>query len=1186
IEQWDANRIARSLCQAMAGDSASGLIVLFEALCSATNLLYYPEVAAATVKYITSRIDAGNPPKIGTRLLPGVMALCVHDDLRIQQWACRSLKPVNSKHTQISADSIVDVFACLLKELALRAKSRTPYALSSSGALPPHIDKVNFPFSSEVSLWSGLRMVLGKLSDQSKQDLLLKLDGYPVIVLQLVMGLTGSDFVEGLRAFAGIIGAADRRAVWPKISQHLKITPADFAQVVLKHQAVRGHFYSDTTEPADLSDDGLRDLRRKLKPALEWVLPFINSLSLPHDAPAVVALLNGLLYTIRSDSSVPLTRAALAVLTGVHIITHCFALAPGEKFLADGSFLLGEFLDQRLQTFIDIVQNRDPLSQSELVMDGVEELIDKMLREDLSDAHTGISTISLAAQKLRDCHTQHTRLDTELVDDPPTLIRFLPLWTALLADLLNTNIAKKALSATSYLLLFDSLPDDFVAHLPVSWRTVYDRFEQDRLDILVLLKQYLDGVAYSLEGRDVELRMEFERLVFDSLVRFLVSPAKSLHHASLCILRGVSLDSSSDDIDSDPSTMDYSDLDMTCYEILKRHGNQLLISLTEATNNCKFLVNYNRPAHSCSSSTALLARTTVLAVTDLAESKGTEAVAGLFFAFCDLLGSILKASSANVIQTSGRGIYTGAVTVVFQTVYSMLNTMECSDFVRAVKGNNSLDENEAFHKLSNCVSEMLNYLEGSDELNVSVDIVKAFGLIANGLSISPGIKMLCPRETVQALVEGTRGCLDPRQRQSFAGITAMPVWEKRAHANSKTKPVQIIFDDEEALAAVDHYDLSDILGANGEVIEIDSSPATSPVMSLTTSSLVPTALPAHLDPGPPVVRPPPSVPTSWAPTTTAPAPATAAAAPQPSRRVVSIPDRKAADNDDDVVEVHFTSEDTVTSQRKRQTSMDFWIPQNSRRAGTAAAPSARPFGSTTSTAATSKGKKTGGSSVLDQLRNKSVQDHRLLMPSTMTIPRQVVKAPRSMATVPVDKWASEHFSDPYAPMAIESTIHARDVSKKALEEMERDRVARGKHPVSQTTSDDSDSSSSDDEADGTGEMKSASGLAGLMKIRKPSATRAVPRRTMMILQPNGDLLAGGIRGHGGAAGGLLMSREAREQALAKQREKLRLTPSMSLLHKRLLGWEYHATGDVPPDVPLSGLTKVIDLYDSHAQYFS
>ncbi|KAJ2734626.1 DEAD-box type RNA helicase [Coemansia sp. BCRC 34962] len=1186
IEQWDANRIAQSLCRAMAGDSASGLIVLFEALCSANNLLYYPDVAAATVKYITSRIDAGNPPKIGTRLLPGVMALCVYDDLRVQQWACRSLKPANSKHAPISADSIVDVFACLLKELACCTRSRAPYTLSSSGALPPHLDKATFSFSNDASLWSGLRMVLGKLSDQSKQDLLLKLDGYPVIVLQLAMGLTGSGFVEGLRAFAGIIGVADRRVVWPKISQYLKITPADFAEFVLNHQAVRVHFYGDATESTDLSDDKLSDFRRKLKPALEWVLPFINSLSLPNDAPAVVALLNGLLYSIRSDPNVPLVRAALAVLTGVHIITHCFGLAPGEKFLADGSFLLGEFLDQRLQTFIDIVQNRDPLSQSELVMDGVEELIDKMLREDLSDAHTGISTISLAARKLRDCYTAQSQFETELADDPPTLIRFLPLWTALLADLLNTNIAKKALSATSYLLLFDSLPDDFVEYLPIPWRVVYGRFEQDRSNILALLKQYLDGIAYSLEGRDVKLRMEFERLVFDSLVCFLVSPAKSLHHASLCILRGVSLDTSSDDIDSNPSTLDYTDLDMACYEILKRHGNQLLISLTEATNSCKLLVDHSQPAHSCSSGTALLARTTVLAVADLAESKSTEAVAGLFFAFCDLLGSILKASSANAIQTKGRGIYTGAVTVVFQTVYCMLNTMECSDFVRAAKGNNSLDENEAFHKLSNCVSEMLNYLEGSDKLNVLDDIVKAFGLIANGLLISPGIKVLCPRETMQALVDGTRGCLNPRLRQSFAGITAMPVWEKRAHANSKVKPVQIIFDDEEALAAADHYDLSDILGANGEVIEIDSSPTTSPVMSLTTSSLVPTPLPAHLDLGPPVVQPPPSAPATLAPTNAVRAQTTATAAPQPSLCAIGIPDSKAADDDDDVVEVHFTSEDAATSQRKKQTSMDYWIPQNTRQTGTSAAPSARPLRSTTTTTATSKGKKSGGSSVLDQLRNKSVQDHRLLMPNTMKIPRQVVKAPRAMATVPVDKWASEHFNDPYAPVATESTIHARDVSKEALEEMERDRIAKSKQPVSQTTSDDSDSSSSEDDADDTGAKKSVSGLAGLMKIRKHSATRAVPRRTMMILQPNGDLVAGGIRSHGGAGGGLFMSREAREQALAKQREKLRLTPSMNLLHRRLLGWEYHATGDMPPDVPLSGLTKVADLYDSHTQYFS
>ncbi|KAJ2818731.1 hypothetical protein GGI24_005009, partial [Coemansia furcata] len=622
-------------------------------------------------------------------------------------------------------------------------------------------------------------------------------------------------------------------------------------------------------------------------------------------------------------------------------------------------------------------------------MDGVEELIDRMLREDLSDTLSGTSTISMAAQTLRDSYTPHTRSEAELVDSPPILIRFLPLWTALLTDLLNTNIAKQTLSATSYFLLFDPLPDDLVEYLPASWREVYSRFERDRSNILDLVKQYLDDVASSLEDRDTELRIEFERSVFNSLVRFLVSPAKSLHHASFCILRGVSLDSGDDDIYNNPSSLDEADLDMACYEILKRHGSQLLHSLTEITNNCRYLVNYSRPAYSSSSNTALLARTTVLAVTDLAESESTEAVAGLFFAFCDLLGSILKANSANAIRVEGRGIYTEAMYVVFQTVYCMLNTMECSDFVRAAKGSNSLDENESFHKLSNCVSEMLNYLESNDELKVSAEIVKAFGLIANGLSISPGIKMLCPRETVLALVEGTRGYLTPKLRQSFADITAMPVWEKRAYANSKTKPVQIIFDDEEALAAVDNYDFSDILDANGEIIEIESSPVTSPLIPLATSSLVPTTVVPSLKLGTPSAQHPPSTSTSAAPATVTREQTTVVVAPQPSRRVIEIPDNK---DDDDVVEVHLTPDDVAASQRKRQTSMDYWIPRNSKQAGTAAAPPTRPFKptpTTTAAAASVKGKKAGGQSVFDQMRSKFLQDRRMLTPSTMTIPRQV-----------------------------------------------------------------------------------------------------------------------------------------------------------------------------------------------------
>ncbi|KAJ2440651.1 DEAD-box type RNA helicase, partial [Coemansia sp. RSA 2424] len=130
-----------------------------------------------------------------------------------------------------------------------------------------------------------------------------------------------------------------------------------------------------------------------------------------------------------------------------------------------------------------------------------------------------------------------------------------------------------------------------------------------------------------------------------------------------------------------------------------------------------------------------------------------------------------------------------------------------------------------------------------------------------------------------------------------------------------------------------------------------------------------------------------------------------------------------------------------------------------------------------------------------------------------------------------------------------------------------------------------DSSSSDDDAT-AGAKKSSSGLAGLMNIPKPSTTRAAPRRTMMVLQPNGELLTGGIRGSGGAGSGLLLTREAREQAQAKQREKLRLTPSMNSLHKRLLGWEYEATGDMPPDMAESSLAKVPDWFDSPAQYFN
>ncbi|KAJ2903732.1 DEAD-box type RNA helicase, partial [Coemansia aciculifera] len=118
IEQWDTGRIMQSLGRSMIGDSATGLIVLFDVLCSAANLLYYPDVAKATTKFIVSRIDSGSPPNTGARLLPGIIALSVCDDVRIQQWAWRSLKQVHSKHSPVSAKSIVDIFAGLFTTIA------------------------------------------------------------------------------------------------------------------------------------------------------------------------------------------------------------------------------------------------------------------------------------------------------------------------------------------------------------------------------------------------------------------------------------------------------------------------------------------------------------------------------------------------------------------------------------------------------------------------------------------------------------------------------------------------------------------------------------------------------------------------------------------------------------------------------------------------------------------------------------------------------------------------------------------------------------------------------------------------------------------------------------------------------------------------------------------------------------
>ncbi|ORX71597.1 hypothetical protein DL89DRAFT_129395 [Linderina pennispora] len=209
----------------------------------------------------------------------------------------------------------------------------------------------------------------------------------------------------------------------------------------------------------------------------------------------------------------------------------------------------------------------------------------------------------------------------------------------------------------------------------------------------------------------------------------------------------------------------------------------------------------------------------------------TEAMAKLFFAFCNLLASILRNSSeGGVLSENGSGVYSSSVLRVFQTLYYMLNTVEFSTIVQFTKKSASLNENEAMDMLSKCVSQMLNYLGTEDTLDVSSGIIKTLGMIATGLMATPGTSMLYPLETVEALVSGKHGHLSPDMRRLLSTITKQSVWEPRPIEASRARPVQIIFDDEDMLADLSNFDLSDIDDAmEHEPIPVDPEPISVPV---------------------------------------------------------------------------------------------------------------------------------------------------------------------------------------------------------------------------------------------------------------------------------------------------------------------------------------------------------------------
>ncbi|KAJ1759922.1 DEAD-box type RNA helicase, partial [Coemansia sp. RSA 1824] len=55
--------------------------------------------------------------------------------------------------------------------------------------------------------------------------------------------------------------------------------------------------------------------------------------------------------------------------------------------------------------------------------------------------------------------------------------------------------------------------------------------------------------------------------------------------------------------------------------------------------------------------------------------------------------------------------------------------------------------------------------------------------------------------------------------------------------------------------------------------------------------------------------------------------------------------------------------------------------------------------------------------------------------------------------------------------------------------------------------------------------------------------------------------------------------QARERAVAKQRAKMRLMPSMAALHKHILSWGFDSTGDMPPNFSTDALRKIPDQFE-------
>ncbi|KAJ1723536.1 DEAD-box type RNA helicase, partial [Coemansia erecta] len=1178
VEEWDTNRMAEALTRFTEPGNRShysGRSVLLEALYDSRTLLVHKTVAEATSKYIRSKLDSEDMFSMGNVLLPGFITLCFSTDALIRQWAWRSIKFATNKNVEVPAASMVPIFAGVLDQVAVLVDERKTQTALLKNAVE-WVDEVTFEFCLE-DVWRGLRVSLGRLPTKTKETIVDALDGVSVIVCKSLLDIEDADFIDALRTFAEVIGAADRAEIWPRIEKDMGYTATDLVRFILDHQDIRGQFRRKLANSDILSAASVETHHRILRPVLEWITPFVASLVLPHDLPALIELVNSLMFRLRQSLDTSIVQSVLTVHMAIAIIKHCFKLPTVEKFSDGGTFVLAEFLNKHVGFIVDIAQGKDPLSGSDMLTTRSGELIDTMLREDLDVTYTAFQQIGEIAQSMR---TDPDSLDSGVIDSSniPTLIQFRPLWLAVLQYPYSTAIVNKALFAASYLLLFDPLPPDMVRYLPEPWQRAYANFERERERIADTTRQMLLILADTMDTFDFDTRLDFERESLSVLLRCLVSPFKSLHAVVLRILRVDILDSDvggGGDNEEDAgwqgsgrsiASLSDTQRDLVCYELFSIHHESFVNAMAGIADDCKILVTFNRPAYSCGTNIALIARSIISAASGLIDSGSSEAMARLFFGLCGLLGAILKASSETTIQIKDRSIYMDCVADMFRTVFKMLNAVEFSSFVHLVKASNRLNETQTIDALSTCLAQMLTYLKGRDELDAARGIVKMFGLVASGLADAPGTSMLYPVESVHDLVDGTTGSLSTELRRLLKTITSQKVWEPRSVAISKNRPVQIIIDDDdEALAAIDEDDLSAMLDslddeASGQLyVSKPVAAIPKPVPEIPASSDVSRGI-SSLSVADNSAKPSSSAQNKHAVTGFW---SSIGEVQQPVRRTQTSVDRwfgKATAGG--------SQQDSLTSrlaQRKAETKTHGALQTGALVSGKNKKSSAS-SGSSSST------------SRLKQLRSDFVKDRQAVAARTSraaltAVPKQIVQAPRAMATVPADVWAADRLGQPSEPP---KPMYVRDASKAALAEMERVKNRSARMHVDSGESDISMSSSDEDEEEeGSGDTGTrSSGLKGLLKFTEPT------RMIKMIAMP-GQYARGKA---GTASGGMFFDQQARDRAVAERKAKARLLPSMSLLHSQVLAWTYEDSADMPPQLQGTSMLRIPDSFDDCAQY--